>query len=103
MEDNSMWRSVINLKYGLEVGGWFPHIPKGFHGVGLWKEINKEGLILRHHCSVKIGDGSKARFWEDWWCGEASLCSSFPALYRMASSKGARVADIWVVSGSGGG
>ena len=52
---------------------------------------------------MKIGDGSKARFWEDWWCGEALLCSSFPALYRMASSKGARVADLWVVSGFGGG
>ena len=101
MEDNSMWRSVINLKYDLEVRGWFPPIPKGCHGVGLWKEISKEGLILRHHCSVKIGDGSKARFWEDWWCGEAPLCSSFPVLYRMASSKGARVADIWVVSGPG--
>ena len=35
MEDNSMWRSVINLKYGLEVEGWFPPIPKGCHGVGL--------------------------------------------------------------------
>ena len=103
MEDNSMWRSVINLKYGLEVGGWFPPIPKGCHGFGLWKEISKEGLILRHHCFMKIGDGSKARFWEDWWCGEAPLCSSFPALYRVASSKGARVADLWVVSGSGGG
>ena len=92
--DNSMWRSVINLKYGLENGGCFPPIPKGCHGVGLWKEICKEVLILRNHCSVKIGDGSKARFWEDWWCSEPPLCSSFPALYRMASSKGARVADF---------
>ena len=103
MEDNSTWRSVINLKYGSEDGGWFPSTPKGCHGVGLWKEISKEGMLLRHHCSVKIGDGSKARFWEDWWCGEAPLCSSFPSLYSIASSKGARVADLWVFSGSEGG
>ena len=103
MEDNSTWRSVINLKYGSEDGGWFPSTPKGCHWVGLWKEISKEGMLLRHHCSVKIRDGSKARFWEDWWCGEAPLCSSFPSLYSIASSKGARVADLWVFSGSEGG
>ena len=102
-EDNSMWRSVIILKYGLEDGGCFPHIPKGCHGVGLWKEICEEALFLRNHCSVKIGDGSKARFWEDWWCGEAPLCSSFPSLYRLANSKGAKVAEFWVASGSGEG
>ena len=94
MEDSSTWRSVINLKYGSEVGGWFPPIPKGYHGVSLWKEISKEGLILKHHCFVKIGDGSKVRFWEDWWCGEAPLCSSFPSLYRLTSSKWARVVDL---------
>ena len=60
-------------------------------------------MFLRQHCSVKLGDGIKARFWEDLWCGEAPLRSSFPSLYDMASSKGARVADLWVNSGSGGG
>ena len=103
MEDSSTWRSVINMKYGSDDGGWFPPIPKGCHRVGRWKDISKEDLILRHHCSMKIGDGSKARFWEDWWCGEAPLCSSFPSLYRLASSKGIRVADLWVVSGFRGG
>ena len=52
---------------------------------------------------MKIGDGSKARFWEDWWCGEAPLCSSFPSLYCLANSKGAKVAEFWVASGSGEG
>ena len=65
MEDVFMWRSVINLKYGTEDGGWFPSLPKGCHGVGLWKEISKEGMLLRLHCSVKLGDGIKAIFWED--------------------------------------
>ena len=102
-EDKSMWRSVIMLKYGAEDGGCFPSNPKGCHGVGLWKEICKEALFLRNHCSVKIGDGSKVRFWEDWWCGEAPLCSSFPSLYRLANSKGAKVAEFWVASGSGEG
>ena len=33
MEDNSMWRNVINLKYGTEEGGWFPIIPRSNYGV----------------------------------------------------------------------
>ena len=49
---------------------------------------------------MKIGDGSKARFWEDWWCGQAPLCSSFPSLYRLANSKEAKVAEFWEASGS---
>ena len=50
-----------------------------------------------------LGDGCKTRFWEDLWCGEAVLCTSFPSLYDVASSKGARVADLWEISGSKGG
>ena len=42
---------------------------------------------------MKIGDGSKAS-WEDLWCGEAPLCSSFPFLYGIASFKGVRVEDL---------
>ena len=45
---------------------------------------------------MKLGDGNKARFWEDLRCGEALMCSSFPSLYDMVSSKRARVADLWL-------
>ena len=100
MEDNSTWRNVINLKYGSEEGGWFPIIPKGSYGVRLWKEISKETVQIKHFFSIVLGDGCKTRFWEDLWCGEAALCTSFPSLYEVAGSKGARVADLWEISGS---
>ena len=58
LEDNSTWRSVINLKYGNEDGGWFPSLPKACHVVGLWKKISKEDKLLRQHCFVKLGDGN---------------------------------------------
>ena len=29
------------MKYGTEEGGLFPSLPKGCHGIGLWKEISK--------------------------------------------------------------
>ena len=42
VEDNSIWRSFINTKYGSQNGGWFTPYPRGSYGVGLWKSIAKE-------------------------------------------------------------
>ena len=58
---------------------------------------------MRHNCSFEVGNGRKVRVWEDVWCGEAPLCSSFPSLYEVASFKGAKVTELWEVTGMGGG
>ena len=34
------------------------------------------------------------RFWEDKWCGENPLCVSFPTLYVVVASKGAKVGEF---------
>ena len=37
------WRkSCISVKYGYGDGDWFTPLPRGNHGVGLWKYIAKE-------------------------------------------------------------
>ena len=87
MEDNSLWRNVINLKYGTEEGGWFSIIPRSSYAVGLWKEISKEAMKIKHFCSIVLGDECKTRYWEDLWCGVAALCTSFPSLYEVAALK----------------
>ena len=103
MEENSVWRNIISLKYGMEDGGWFSSTPRGSYGVGLWKDICKEVIQMRQNCSIEVGNGLKVRFWENVWCGEAPLCSSFPSLYEVAISKGAKVAELWEVTGTRGG
>ena len=35
MEENSVWRNIISLKYGMEDGGGFSNTPRGSYGVGL--------------------------------------------------------------------
>ena len=35
MEERSIWKDIIKLKYHVEEGGWFNKIPRGSHGVGL--------------------------------------------------------------------
>ena len=64
-------------------------------GVGLWKDIRKEAIQLLQNCLLEVGDRRKVRFWEDVWCGEVSLCSSFSSLYEAVGSKGAKVAELW--------
>ena len=103
MEENSEWRNIISLKYGMQDGGWFSNTPRGNYGVGLWKDICKEVIQIRQNCSIEMGNGCKVKFWEDVWCGEAPLCSFFPSLYEVASSKGDKVVDLWEVTGTGGG
>ena len=97
-----MWRNIISLKYGMEDGGWFSNTHRGKYGVGLWKDIRKEVIQMRQNCSIEVGNERKVGFWEDVWCSEAPLCSSFPSLYEVTSSKGAKVADLWEVTGGRG-
>ena len=102
MEDNSIWRSRINTKYGSHNGGWFTPYPRGSYGVGLWKSIAKETDQLKKDCVFKLGDDRKIIFWEDTWYGRQPLCEAFPDLYSIADSKEAKAVEIWVREDGGG-
>ena len=43
VERGSLWRLVISRKFGVEEGGWCTREVREGYGVGLWKEIRKEG------------------------------------------------------------
>ena len=95
MEDNSIWKDVISIKYLVEEGGWYTKTTRGNFGLGPWKDINKEIGIMKLDYVFAIGDGSRVRFSEDAWCGESPLCDIFPNLYMLAVTKGVKVADVW--------
>ena len=99
MEENSVWKSCITAKCGTEDGGWFTPLPKGSYVVGLWKIITKESGQLKKDRVFKLEDCRKIRFWEDNWCGRASLREAFPDLYSIVGTKGAMAADLWVEQG----
>ena len=42
----------------------------------------------------EIGDGSKAQFWLDQWCGMNILAECYPKLFRICRNKEASVADL---------
>ena len=41
-----------------------------------------------------ILDGSRVKFWQDWWCGETSLAVRYPALFRFCRNKDASMAEL---------
>ena len=41
-----------------------------------------------------IGDGSKVKFWKDYWCGETSLTVNYPDLFGFCRNKEASVAEL---------
>ena len=98
----SLWRRVIQCKFGESSGGWHTCDLRGGYGTSLWKEIKKEWPSFFQNSVFVLGDGSRINFWKDVWCGEEALCARFPALSNLALNKEARVADIWD-SGNGAG
>ncbi|RVW39045.1 putative ribonuclease H protein [Vitis vinifera] len=63
----SFWKLVISSKYGEEEGGWISCEVREGYGVGLWKEIRKEGVLLFKNASFTVGDGRRVKFWKDIW------------------------------------
>ena len=43
--------------------------------------------MFTKHIRMKLGDGSKIRFWEDPWLQEGTLKDTFPLLYKISRQK----------------
>ena len=103
VERESFWKLIISRKFGEEGGGWNSCEVREGYGVGFWKEIRKEGSLLLKIVSFSVGDGRRVRFWKDIWCGNNSICETYPSLFALAVSKDAWVANYWDSLGEVGG
>ena len=63
--------------------------------MGCWKEIKKEGSLLSNNIVFSVGNGRRVRFWKDSWCGDETLCYTFPSLFALAVSKEEWVVEVW--------
>ena len=101
-DKNALWRKVICCKYGESVGGWHTYDLRGGYETSLWKEIRKEWFGFIQNAVFVLGDDRRINFWNDVWCGEKSLSSSFASLFSLAVNKEAKVTDIWESRGGTG-
>jgi hypothetical protein len=83
-EEHSLWRQVIDSKYGHKRGGWCSEKARGSYGVSLWRYIRNGWGSFSNFLSYKVGDGSHISFWHNVWCGIEPLRLSFPELYSIA-------------------
>uniref|UniRef100_A0A2N9GB44 Integrase catalytic domain-containing protein n=1 Tax=Fagus sylvatica TaxID=28930 RepID=A0A2N9GB44_FAGSY len=93
-EPNSLWRQVIDSKYGGQGNFWVSNRVNTPHGVSLWRHIRAGWDVFSQHISYTVGDGSRLRFWHDVWCGDLPLRSQFPSLFQLARAPEASVADL---------
>ena len=77
VEIESLWRLVISRKFGVEEGGWCTREVREGYGVGLWKEIRKEGSRMFKNIVFSMGDGRRVRFWKDKCYGDNPLAIIF--------------------------
>jgi hypothetical protein len=99
-ESTSLWRQVIDSKYGGQGRDWCSNRVRSTHGISLWKHIRVGWDVFSNHISYKLGDGSRIRFWHDTWCGDLPLKQQFPILYLLTRAPEARVADFCRLQGS---
>jgi hypothetical protein len=93
-ERETLWRLVVEAKYGSLWGGWSSKSGRGPYGVSVWKFIRKGWDAFSLHCSFLVGDGRKVKFWNDCWCGDMALKEAFPELFVISQDKDASVADL---------
>jgi hypothetical protein len=92
-ERDALWRRVIEMKYGSEVGGRCTAHSRAPYGVSLWKHISKGWDKFSKYIRFEVGEGRQLRFLHDLWCGETILREVYPDLYRIACDKDALVAN----------
>ena len=102
-ERDSLWRKVINYKFGEDMGGWCSCKVHGSYRIGVWKEIRNDWDSFPPTTMFSVGNGRRVRFWKDCWCGEEPLSLSFPSLFSLAVNKEALVLDVWDPVGEEGG
>ncbi len=64
-----------------------------------WKSVLETRDIFKYGTSFAIGDGSKASFWLDIWCGSISLSSAFSHIFENVSRKTSKVRDCCGATG----
>jgi len=86
-EDNTLWKNMVKLKYGIDRLGRWSKTSTHAHGVGCWKSIISGLDQFKSLVNFEVNDGSRAYFWYDVWCEDRPFKDQFPTLFRMARCK----------------
>ncbi|WMV55343.1 hypothetical protein MTR67_048728 [Solanum verrucosum] len=97
-ERNSLWKEVIIAKYG-ELNPWCTEITTEPYGVGAWRSIRNLWSQMETNLYIKVGSGTKTKFWKDVWIDQSPLRDLFPGLFQICGNPDANVGDCWTEQG----
>ncbi|WMV11771.1 hypothetical protein MTR67_005156 [Solanum verrucosum] len=93
-ERNALWKEVIIAKYG-ELNPWCTEITTEPYGVGAWRSIRNLWSQMETNLYIKVGSGSKTKFWKDVWIDQSPLRD----LFQICGNPDANVGDCWTKQG----
>lgn len=93
-EGNALWKEVIEAKYG-ELSPWCAQNTGEPYGVGVWRTIRSMWPQMEANLFIKVGNGSKTRFWKDIWLEQSSLRD----LFQICENPDGNVSDCWTEQG----
>ncbi|XP_059308767.1 uncharacterized protein LOC132059938 [Lycium ferocissimum] len=93
-QGQALWKEVIKSKYG-ELNPWCSNVSSNPYGAGVWRTIRNLWPSLESNLNIKVGDGTKAKFWGDSCNNQRPLKDSFPDLYRICNNPEGAVNECW--------
>ena len=94
MENDALWRRVIEPKHGNIWGGRCLKKVTSPYGVSLWRFIRSGWLNFSKLLVYDMGDGTRVKFWKHVWCGDCTFQEAFPELYGLSRLKDSSVAKV---------
>lgn len=92
-DKGKLWHSIMKQKYVRNVPSIFclPHSQSSI----FWKGVMCAAKAVKFGYRWKVGDGTKIRFWEDSWFGNAPLVVQFWDLFCICNQTGVTLARVW--------
>ena len=92
--EQKIWKKIVDAKYRTSN----PNIlscPESNAYSPFWKGVLWAAKAAKMGYQWKVGNGRKAKFWEDHWFGSCSLSIQFWELYSIANEHNKTIAEVW--------
>ncbi|GJV94055.1 RNA-directed DNA polymerase, eukaryota, reverse transcriptase zinc-binding domain protein [Tanacetum coccineum] len=99
---HTLWVSLIKYVHGEDGGldsarcathGTWANVVASIHA------LHARDIILNNTIRLKVGCGSRVRFWKDVWIGDNALNEQYNRLFRLDVNEDCYMADRWSVNG----
>ncbi|GJM96927.1 hypothetical protein PR202_ga13805 [Eleusine coracana subsp. coracana] len=88
-----LWREVIDGKYSTNRPNLFCY--PVYNASRFWKGVMWAAGVAKMGYRWQVGNGKRAKFWEDVWVGTSSLVIQYWDLYVVINEQEATIDELW--------